>query len=260
MVGTQVSMAVEDWRTRNQESLRDWLDAWAEFEALNALANYENPENSVPEFSDEGAGFEAEGLGHPLLADASCVRNDITLNARTRFLLVSGSNMAGKSTLLRTIGLNAVLAFAGAPVRARRLRLSRMAIRASLSVVDSLLNGKSKFLAEMDKLRQALNSALEGEPVLFLVDEILSGTNSQDRRIASEAVVRTLIERGAIGLLSTHDLALSEIAELPELRGVNVHMGSRSGGGPMDFDFLLKTGVTREANALAIAKMAGVPV
>ncbi|HEX4275054.1 MAG TPA: hypothetical protein VHZ74_06850 [Bryobacteraceae bacterium] len=262
MAGTQLSMAVENWRMRNREALRGWLEAWAEFEALNALANYayENPENSLPQFGGEEAAFEAEALGHPLLPVGSCVRNDVALNARTRFYLVSGSNMAGKSTLLRAVGLNAVLALAGAPVRARRLRLSAGAVCASLSIVDSLLNGKSKFLTEMDKLRQALETAADGKQVLFLIDEILSGTNSQDRRIASEAVVRTLIERGAIGMLSTHDLALSEIAELEPLHGLNVHMASRSGGGPMDFDYLLKPGVTKEANALAIAKMAGVPV
>jgi hypothetical protein len=265
MAGTQLSMAVESWRTRNRDALRSWLDAWAEFEALNALANYayENPENVWPEIGG-GASFEAVALGHPLLPDASCVRNDVALHGDTRFYLLSGSNMAGKSTLLRAIGLNTVLAYAGAPVRAQALRLSRLSVCASLSVVDSLLNGKSKFLAEMDRLRQSLTAALAADPkaapVLFLVDEILSGTNSQDRRIAAEAVVRTLIERGAIGVLSTHDLALSEIAELPELHGANVHMGSRSGGGPMDFDYLLKPGVTKEANALAIARMAGVPV
>jgi DNA mismatch repair ATPase MutS len=204
--------------------------------------------------------YEADSLGHPLLSHETCVRNNVQLNGDCRFLVVSGSNMSGKTTLLRAIGMNAVLAFAGAPVRAQALRLSRLSICASLSVVDSLLNGKSKFLAEMDRLRRTLETAVAGTPVLFLIDEILSGTNSRDRRIASEAVVRTLVNRGAIGALSTHDLALSEIAELEELRGMNMHTGSRDEGGPMDFDYLLKPGVTTEANALAIARMAGVPV
>ena len=163
--------------------------------------------------------------------------------------------MSGKSTLLRAMGLNAVLAFAGAPVRARALRLSGLSIFASLSIVDSLLNGKSKFLAEVGRLRQAIESAVPARPVLFLVDEIFSGTNSRDRRIAAEAVVRALINQGAIGALSTHDLALTEIPG-----AVNVHMGSRSEGDPMDFDYRLKPGITTESNALAIARMAGVPV
>ncbi len=246
LLGTQLCMAVEDWRIENRDALRIWLDAWAEFEALSALANYayENPENRFPEFPSEGAVFEADLLGHPLLADKYCVRNDVRLTQDCRFYVVSGSNMSGKSTFLRSIELNAVLAFAGAPVRAQALRLSRLSVCASLSVVDPLLNGKSKFLAEMDRLRQTLETALNGVPVLFLIDEILSGTNSQDRRVASEAVVRTLVDRGASGVLSTHDLALGEIAELEELHGMNVHTGSRDGGGPMDFDYLVKPGMT----------------
>ncbi len=266
LLGTQLCMAIEQWRTRHGQSLRMWLHAWAEFEALNALAayGYENPDNTFPELacadSRNHACFEAQELGHPLLPVTSCVPNDIALSREHPFYIVSGSNMSGKSTLLRAIGLNAVLAFAGAPVRARALRLSGLSLFASLSIVDSLLNGKSKFLAEVDRLRQAIESAVPNRPVLFLVDEIFGGTNSRDRRIAAEAVVRTLVERGAIGALSTHDLALTEIASAEGTHGVNVHMGSRDDLDPMDFDYRLKPGVTTETNALAIARLAGVLV
>jgi hypothetical protein len=262
LVGKQLCMAIENWRVEHGAALRTWLDVWADFEALNAFANYayENPEHTFPEFSADQARFEAEALGHPLLPRESCVGNDVRLNREHRFYVVSGSNMSGKSTLLRAIGLNAVLAFAGAPVRARSLRVSRLSVCASLSVVDSLLIGKSKFMAEVDRLRRTLEMEVEGSPVLFLIDEILSGTNSRDRRVAAEAVVRTLVDRGAIGALSTHDLALSEIAALEELHGANAHMGSKDGGGPMDFDYILKPGVTTESNAMAIARMAGVRV
>ncbi|MGA2883055.1 MAG: DNA mismatch repair protein MutS [Bryobacteraceae bacterium] len=255
--GTQLCLAIEQWRGKHGESLRVWLEAWAEFEALNALGayGYENPENTFPEFGVGDACFQARALGHPLLPQASCVTNDIELTHDAPFYIVSGSNMSGKSTLLRAIGLNAVLAFAGAPVRARALRLSGLSIFASLSLVDSLLNGKSKFLAEVERLHQAIESAVPNQPVLFLLDEIFSGTNSRDRRVAAEAVVRTLVTRGAIGALSTHDLALTEMAG-----AVNVHMGSRTEGDPMDFDYQLKPGVTTETNALAIARLAGVPV
>ena len=262
LLGTQLCMAIEQWRIENGTALKTWLDAWAEFEALNALAGYahENPANTYPEFSASGdPRFEAQGLGHPLLAEEVCVHNDVSLTAQCRFYVVSGSNMSGKSTLLRAIGLNTVLASAGAPVRARSLQLSPLTVCASLSVVDSLLQGKSKFLAEVDRLRQTIVAA-GGSPVLFLIDEILSGTNSRDRRVATEAVVRTLVQRGAIGALSTHDLALTEIADAEGLQGANVHMGSRDGGDPMDFDYRLKPGVTTESNALAIARMAGVAV
>ena len=262
LVGTQLCMAIEQWRRQHGESLRIWLQAWGEFEALNALAAYsfENPDNAFPELADGGACFEARQMGHPLLSHASCVANDVELNSSVPFYVISGSNMSGKSTLLRAIGLNAVLAFAGAPVRAGYLRLSRLSVVASMSIVDSLLNGKSKFLAEVDRLRQAIESAAEGKSVLFLLDEIFSGTNSRDRRIAAEAVVRALVKKGAIGALSTHDLALTEIASADGMCGVNVHMGSRDQRDPMDFDYRLKLGVTRESNALAIARMAGVPV
>ncbi len=257
LAGTQLCIAVEQWQRRHGASLRTWLEAWAEFEALNALAayGYENPRNTFPELSAGDACFEASELGHPLLPYASCVTNDIALTPETRFYIVSGSNMSGKSTLLRAIGLNAALAFAGAPVRASALRLSGLSIVASLSVVDSLLTGKSKFLAEVDRLRQAIESAVPHRPVLFLVDEIFGGTNSRDRRIAAEAVVRTLLNQGAIGALSTHDLALTEMAG-----ACNVHMGSGTEGDPLDFDYRLKPGVTTETNALAIARLAGVPV
>jgi DNA mismatch repair ATPase MutS len=257
MAGTQLCIVIDHWRKEHGEALQQWIEAWAEFEALNALAgySYENPENAFPQFADDEACFEARGLGHPLLARESCVINNVELNKKAPFYIVSGSNMSGKSTLLRAIGLNAVLAYAGAPVRADGLRLSGLSVFASLSIVDSLLNGKSKFLAEVDRLRQAIESAVENRSVLFLIDEIFSGTNSRDRHIAAEAVVRTLVNRGAIGALSTHDLALTEIAG-----GVNVHMGARDERDPLDFDYLLKAGVTQEANALAIARMAGVPV
>ncbi len=255
--GTQLCMAIERWRGKHGPALRSWLEAWSEFEALNALAGYgyENPENTFPELSGSAALFQARELGHPLLPQASCVTNNIELGREVPFYIVSGSNMSGKSTLLRAIGLNAVLALTGAPVRARSLRLSGLSIFASLSLVDSLLNGKSKFLAEVDRLRQAIESVDPNRRVLFLVDEIFSGTNSRDRRIAAEAVVRTLVNQGAIGALSTHDLALTEMAG-----AVNVHMGSRTDGDPMDFDYRLKPGVTTESNALAIARLAGVPV
>ncbi len=266
MFRTQLCMATERWRASNGAMLRGWMEAWAEFEALNSLANYahENPDAEFPELCAGEAEFDAQGIGHPLIPRDVCVRNDVALNFRLingghRFYIVSGSNMAGKSTLLRAIGLNAVLAMAGAPVRARALRMSRLSVCASIAVTDSLLSGKSKFLSEIDRLRQAIEVS-DGEQVLFLVDEILSGTNSRDRRVAVEAVVRTLVGRGAIGAISTHDLALTEIADDAELGGANVHMGSRGKGDPMDFDYLLKPGVTREANALAIARMAGVPV
>ncbi len=262
LVGTQVFWAIEEWRFRHSTALLEWLSVWGQFEALSALACYahEHPNNVFPSFVPEEAVLCGRSIGHPLLPVNACVRNDIALNERTKFYVVSGSNMAGKSTFLRAIGLNAILAYCGAPVCAESMSLSIFSICASLSIQDSLLNGKSRFLAEMDRLKQAVTLATGQNPVLFLIDEILSGTNSKDRRIASEAILRALIERGARGVLSTHDLALTELADPAESRGANVHMGSKSGSNPMDFDYLVKAGVSTESSALAIARLAGVPV
>ncbi|MEP7365421.1 MAG: hypothetical protein ABI972_19375 [Acidobacteriota bacterium] len=255
-LGTQSALAIDAWKTQHKHALLDWLDAWAEFEALSAIAcyAYETPEDCWPEVTDGQAFFEASALGHPLLP-ADCVRNDVALGSSVRFWVISGSNMSGKSTLLRSIGLASVLSLAGAPVRAAELRLAAMRVCALISIVDSLREGKSKFLAEVQRLRDTLDASLN-QPVLFLIDEIFSGTNSRDRQVAADAVVRTLIQRRAIGAVSTHDISLSSLAD-PD--GKNVHMAS-SGSDPLDFDYRIKPGVTPETNAIVIARMAGVPV
>lgn len=256
-LGTQSALAIDAWKTKHKQALLNWLDAWGEFEALSAIAcyAYESPEDCWPEVTDGQAFFEASALGHPLLPPADCVRNDVSLGSSVRFWVISGSNMSGKSTLLRSIGLASVLSLAGAPVRAASLRLAAMRVCASISISDSLREGKSKFLAEVQRLRDTLEASLE-QPVLFLIDEIFSGTNSRDRQAASDAVVRTLIERRAIGAVSTHDISLASLADH---EGKNVHMAS-SGSNPLDFDYRVKPGVTPETNAIAIARMAGVPV
>ncbi len=172
--------------------------------------------------------------------------------------MVSGSNMAGKSTFLRALGTNAILASAGAPIRAVSARISVFNICASISIADSLFEGKSKFLAEVERLRETIHCASAGQPVLFLIDEILSGTNSGDRRIVARSVIEALVAAGAVGALSTHDLALTDIADTAGLRGVNVHMESENSEDPLDFDYLVKPGVSRRANALAIVRMMGI--
>jgi DNA mismatch repair ATPase MutS len=258
--GTQLVLAVDHWRCEHERHFRGWVDAWAEFEALQAMAGYafEQKDTVFPELVDGAPAFEAVQIGHPLLDAKRCVCNDIALHAGSRFYLITGSNMAGKSTMLRTLGLNAVIALAGGPVRATRARLSRLTVCASLAVTDSLLEGRSKFLAEVARLSESIARSRSGEPVLFLIDEILSGTNSKDRSEATEAVVRTLIGHGAVGAVSTHDLALSRIADEAGTAGVLVHMESDNPDDPLDFDYLLKPGVSRRSNALAIVRMMGI--
>lgn len=260
--GTQLALAVERWRGEHEGDLREWIDAWAEFDALNALACYahEHPSDAFPELLQGETALEANDLGHPLLPENTCVRNEVILNSASRFYMVSGSNMAGKSTFLRAVGLNAILASAGAPLRSRNVRMSLFTVCASISLTDSLLEGRSKFLAEVERIRETLRCMRGNKPVLFLIDEILSGTNSRDRRAAAESVVRALIDGGAIGALSTHDLTLTELANSREFRGVNVHMESENPENPLDFDYRVKFGVSRRSNALAIVRMMGVEV
>jgi hypothetical protein len=256
-IGTHAAIAIANWKRTYASSLKQWMTTWAEFEALSALANYafEHPQDVYPTLlpKQEPGQIRATALGHPLIPAQSCIRNDIALDADTRFYLISGSNMSGKSTLLRAIGLNAVLAFAGAPVRASSLSLTPLRIGASLALTDSLAESKSKFLAEVQRLHAILTLSKDS-PTLFLIDELFSGTNSHDRAIAAQAVLRDLLRNHAIGALSTHDLALTALAS-PENHGVNVHMASPNPEDPLAFDFLLKPGVNPSSNALAIIRM-----
>lgn len=262
MWSTQLSVAIEKWRQRSGGSIRAWIVAAGEFEALCALAGYrhEHPEDVFPELRDTGPLYDGEGLGHPLLARQNSVTNDVRLGSGLPLIVVSGSNMSGKSTLLRTVGLNAVLAWAGAPVRARRLAVSRLQIGASMRVQDSLQDGKSRFYAEITRLRQLVELTAGGEPVLFLLDELLSGTNSHDRRIGAAAIVKGLVERGAIGLLTTHDLALAHIAEMVSPPGVNVHFADTLENGRLSFDYKLAAGVVERSNALELMRSVGLEV
>jgi DNA mismatch repair ATPase MutS len=177
-----------------------------------------------------------------------------------QLLVVSGSNMSGKSTLLRTVGVNAVLALAGAPVRARRLRLAPLVVGATLRVEDSLQEGRSRFYAEVLRVRQLLELARGPVPLLFLLDELFSGTNSDDRRVGAEAVVRRLLDAGAVGLVTTHDLALTGIAERLAPRSANVHFEDRFEGGVMTFDYRMRPGVVQSSNGLALMRAVGIEV
>ncbi|WP_263384024.1 MutS-related protein [Granulicella arctica] len=261
-VGTHAAISIAKWKRQNAAAMKQWLAAWAEFESLNALATYayEHPENIYPEILPTGtATFEATALAHPLLPH-DAVTNDIALNGITSLYLISGSNMAGKSTLLRAIGLNAVLAAAGAPIRATAARLSPLTIGASIALTDSLAEGKSKFLAEVERLHAILQASAQPRPILFLIDEIFSGTNSLDRRIAAQAVATALLRNNAIGALSTHDLTLTEMAAEPTLHAVNLHMASPDPADPLAFDYRLKPGVNPTSNALAILRLIGIDV
>ncbi len=261
--GTQVAMAVEAWRRHSGRQVAGWVAVLGEFEALSSLAAhaFENPDAVFPEIREHGGpSVEALGIGHPLLAASKCVRNDVSLGGELRALVVSGSNMSGKSTLLRAVGTNIVLALAGGKVRATRMSVTPMAIGATLRIQDSLQEGKSRFYAEILRLRQVVDLARGELPLFFLLDEILHGTNSHDRLAGSSSVVRGLIELGAIGFVTTHDLALAEVAERLAPRAANVHFEDHFEDGQMRFDYRMKPGVVRNSNALALMRAVGLEV
>jgi hypothetical protein len=254
----QIAMAIEAWRAENGALIPGWLDAVSEIEALSALANYawEHPGDPFPQFV-EGAVFDAQDLGHPLLAEARCVRNSVALTAPRQLLVVSGSNMSGKSTLLRAAGVNAVLALAGAPVRATRLTISHLSLGASIRTMDSLEEGHSRFMAEILRLKQILELPA---PAFFLLDELLHGTNSHDRAIGAEGLIRALLKRGAIGLATTHDLSLARVADELAPAAENVHFEDRLEDGRLVFDYRMRPGVVARSNALDLMRAVGLDV
>lgn len=263
----QVAFAAEAWKRRWGSRLRAWACVAGEMEALLSLAtySYEHPDDPFPEFavSTASPAFDGLELGHPLIPAAKCVRNSVRLDAQTRVLLVSGSNMSGKSTLLRTVGINAVLAMTGAPARAKELRLTPLSIGTRIRSGDSLQEGRSNFFTEILHIRSVFELAANGgqrTPLLFLFDELLEGTNSTDRRIGAEGLLRSLLERGAIGMVTTHDLALAEIGKNLGARLRNVHFEDHVEDGTMRFDYRLREGVVTKSNAIALMRIIGLEV
>ena len=259
----QVAYAAESWRAHHGRQLRGWVGAVGEIEALLSLSGYsfEHPADPFAEIVETGPPlFDATEIAHPLLPAATAVSNSLTLGSSPRILIVSGSNMAGKSTLMRTVGINVVMALAGAPVRAGRLRLTPLALGTCLRHTDSLQEHRSGFYTEALRIR-LICDLLDGPlPLLFLFDELLSGTNSKDRRVAAEGVVRTMLSRGAMGMVTTHDLSLTEIAAIFPGDVRNVHLQDKVENGQMSFDYKLRDGVITHSNALELMRMIGLEV
>jgi len=262
LYSVQVAYAAEAWRRAHGQAVNAWLSVVGEIEALLSIAaySYEHPADPFPEFVEGQPTFHAEELGHPLIPVAKCVRNTVSISGKTRALLISGSNMSGKSTLMRAVGINTVLAMAGAPVRAERLQLTPLHVGASILVNDSLQEGSSRFYAEITRLRHICDLADERPPVLFLLDELLQGTNSKDRLIGAEAVVGELIDSGAIGIISTHDLALTDMQRSGEGRLRNMHLQDEIEDGRMKFDFKLRDGVVTKSNGVELMRLIGLKV
>ena len=269
-----VLAALERWKARSGARVRDWLAAVGEAEALAALAALaaDHPDWTMPVLDPDARTLRARALGHPLLAPGVCVRNDVEIGPAGSFLLVTGSNMSGKSTLLRAVGLNAVLAQAGGPVCAKELRMPPMRVVTSIRVEDSLAEGVSFFMAGLRRLKRVVDAAqpapaalpqpaASARRTLYLLDEILQGTNSAERRIAARTVLRQLLETGAIGAVTTHDLSLADAEDLTA-RAVAVHFTESVGDGDgrdqgLTFDYRLRDGIATSTNALKLLAMVG---
>jgi len=262
------ALALDNWRKRAGKAAFGWFRALAELEALASLAGFafERPDHTFPELGPDPK-FVAESLGHPLIEADKRVSNDVTIAGPGDALVVTGSNMSGKSTLLRAIGVNAVLANAGAPVCAKKLVLGRLRVATSMRVSDSLEEGTSRFYAELKKLKLVLDLAKKANEkqgkdgtVLFLLDEILHGTNTRERLIGARAIMKELVARGAMGAVSTHDLGLGDLeGEMPQ-QIKNVHFEEQVKGDEMSFDYRLRTGIVQSSNALRLMKIVGLDV
>ncbi len=259
-----VLAALERWKARSGSRVRGWLGAVGEAEALAALAALaaDHPDWTMPVLDPKARALKARALGHPLLLPRECVRNDVEIGPAGSFLLVTGSNMSGKSTLLRAAGLNAVLAQAGGPVCAEELRMPPLRIMTSIRIEDSLAEGVSYFLAGLQRLKRVVDAAAGPRPrTLYLLDEILQGTNSAERRIAARAVLRDLLATPAIGAVTTHDLNLADADDLT-VRAVPVHFTEsvEDDDEELTFDYRLRSGIATSTNALRLLEMAGLGV
>ena len=253
---------IERWRVHYGGLIPGWIDASAELEVLLTIGawSFDNADTTLPEISDGSPRIAARDLGHPLLSNQECVLNDVELTQDKRLMLISGSNMSGKSTLLRSIGTNLVLTWCGARVNARSMSTTPFRMGTVMRVSDSLIEGRSFFFSVVRRLRQVVDLTNGTHPVLFLLDEILNGTNSNDRRRGAEAVIRSLLDRGALGLVTTHDLELTRIVDSLDGRAANYHFEDQITDGAMTFDYQLRHGVIERSNAIELMRMMGLDV
>jgi len=257
----QTLIKLENWRSGTGRLLREWIEVMAEFEALSSLAvlAYEHPHWTVPQITESAPAIKAVALGHPLIKDEIRVSNNVELPKPGTILLITGSNMSGKSTLLRTVGINLILAYAGAPVCAKEFNCSLMNVYTSIHINDNLEKNISTFYAELQRIKLIIDAAKSGEPVIFMIDEIFKGTNSKDRILGARAVIKSLNELAAIGLVSTHDLELSRLEhESPLIK--NYHFTDQISDREITFDYRLKPGVSKSTNAIALMKIIGIGI
>ncbi|MBL0273553.1 MAG: hypothetical protein IPQ06_10890 [Chitinophagaceae bacterium] len=256
----QQVFAMERWKKENRPNAANWFTALAEIEALSSLGNlyFNHPDFTFPVLSEKEAVFTADSIGHPLLQNEKRVCNSFSTEGSSQINLVTGSNMAGKSTFLRTVGVNIVLAMMGSPVLARSLTLSPMKVLSSMRVSDNLEESTSTFYAELKKLKEVIDAVNNGEKVFFLLDEILRGTNSGDRHTGSTALIKQLIQHHGAGLIATHDLELAKLAEEFPVNIHNYHFDVQVAHEELYFDYKLNRGICRSMNASVLMKKIGI--
>lgn len=258
----QCVLALERWKENNGQSLRKWLQLIGQLEALSSLAiiSYDHPDWTFPEFSKSANMLSAKEIGHPLILNEQRVCNNVSLQGSGSILVITGSNMSGKSTLLRTVGINLVLAYTGAPVCASRFRCSLLQIYSSMRVNDNLEKSISSFYAELLRIKLIVEASRRKEQIIFLLDEIFKGTNTRDRQIGAKTVLRNLSTRGAMGLVSTHDLELGQLQNEPDLNVKNYHFTEKYQDNQIHFDYRLQPGISQTSNAIYLMKMVGIDI
>lgn len=255
----QTIQKLERWRDANAKELPHWLETIAEADALCALGtfHFNNPTYAFPSI-DENLSIQAEALGHPLIASIERVNNDFSQGNPESIMIVTGANMAGKSTFLRAVGVNVVLALAGAPVCAKTFSCPVLGLRSGMRTSDSLQEHQSYFYAELHRLQNIMEDLRSGKPLLILLDEILKGTNSTDKQSGSIAIVEQLVKLNALVLLATHDVILGELQSRFPGRVNNGCFESQVDGTRLTFDYKLKRGVAQKANATFLMKQMGI--
>lgn len=253
---------MENWREKNRDKVIKWFDAMAEFEALSCFANtyFNHPHWIFPEVVNEGFVLKAKDAGHPLIKPKDRVTNDIDIEGKAKVMLITGSNMAGKSTYLRTVGVNMVLANAGAPVCAKSFKLVIVTPFTSMRIIDSLEENASSFYAELKRLQDIITAVKNGENVFFLLDEILRGTNSNDRHIGSKALIKQMIKYNGTGIIATHDLELGKLQEELPNHVENYSFDVQIEGERLFFDYKLHTGICKSLNASVLMKKMGIEI
>lgn len=252
---------IHKWKEQNKLELQKWFETMAEMDALNSLAGYafSNPQNTFPKVDDEPFSIEAIGLGHPLINREKRVNNEFTFKGKGGICLITGSNMSGKSTFLRTLGVNMVLAQAGAPICADFMKFSITQVFTSMRTKDELEENVSSFYAELKRLKKLLDSINNQVPTLFMIDEVLKGTNSEDRHKGAISLIKQLNSAYAFGLVSTHDLVLGSLAN--QLNGVkNYSFNSVIKGDEIIFDYTLTEGICKSFNATKLMQNMGIDI